>query len=576
MSYELMFQKALQLQQDGALQEAERIYRQILETAPEHVDCLNMLGLIAQNKGFHQEAVDYFFRAIKNAPRHFPLYFNVAVSLAAMQKYSQAEESFLKALELKPDLKEAYFELGNICWQQNNLSEAEKFFTAALNIDKNYLEAETNLAEIKDDVVHLQKISSGNPTALYYLGRRAMVDHNYSAAKNYLALADQRIKAVEIKKLLAQCLLEQNHKDQALQIFYQAYALAPTDSEIAVFIADIEADQKNSDIAEMFYKKAINLDPKNLKAHADYADFLVQANRTLEALEEYRSAVLIAPETPELSYNLAVILRNLEEYEQALDLMFFAFYKIPQNQEWMLSIAETLILFYSKHPDQAQKIVQNWLQKMPQCIAAIHLNDIFSGRQSSVEKQYNNLLFDHFSPTYEKTMEKIKYNVADQIASLLCKTDQKILDLGCGTGLLGVKIKNDQRSVDGVDLSKNMLQKASEKNIYANLFHDDLIHHLQTHQSTYDAIVAADVFCYIANLSQIFTLCAPQKIIFSIEADENIDTFSPIPAGRYKHNPKHIESLLKQAGYLYIEAYPTILRYEGDEAVKGIIFTARS
>ena len=48
MSYELMFQKAVELQQNGALNEAERLYRQILETAPDNVNVLNMLGLVAQ------------------------------------------------------------------------------------------------------------------------------------------------------------------------------------------------------------------------------------------------------------------------------------------------------------------------------------------------------------------------------------------------------------------------------------------------------------------------------------------------------------------------------------------------
>ena len=60
MSYELMFQKAVELQQNGALNEAEQLYRQILETAPQNADVLNLLGLIAQTKGLHSEAVNYF------------------------------------------------------------------------------------------------------------------------------------------------------------------------------------------------------------------------------------------------------------------------------------------------------------------------------------------------------------------------------------------------------------------------------------------------------------------------------------------------------------------------------------
>lgn len=74
MSYEIMFNKAVELQQNGALNEAEQIYRQILETAPENVNVLNMLGLIAQEKGLHAEAVSYFYKAVTYAPQHFPLF----------------------------------------------------------------------------------------------------------------------------------------------------------------------------------------------------------------------------------------------------------------------------------------------------------------------------------------------------------------------------------------------------------------------------------------------------------------------------------------------------------------------
>ena len=49
-----MFEKAVDLHFSGALNEAEQLYRQILETAPNNADVLNLLGLIAQQRGFHR------------------------------------------------------------------------------------------------------------------------------------------------------------------------------------------------------------------------------------------------------------------------------------------------------------------------------------------------------------------------------------------------------------------------------------------------------------------------------------------------------------------------------------------
>ena len=51
MSYELLFQRAVQLHEAGQLNEAEQIYRRILETAPQQPEVLNLLGLVAKAKG---------------------------------------------------------------------------------------------------------------------------------------------------------------------------------------------------------------------------------------------------------------------------------------------------------------------------------------------------------------------------------------------------------------------------------------------------------------------------------------------------------------------------------------------
>ena len=46
-----------------------------------------------------------------------------------------------------------------------------------------------------------------------------------------------------------------------------------------------------------------------------------------------------------------------------------------------------------------------------------------------------------------------------------------IFDLGCGTGLLGQKIKKYCSSIEGIDLSKDMLEEAKKKQIYCKLYH---------------------------------------------------------------------------------------------------------
>ncbi|MBP5353378.1 MAG: tetratricopeptide repeat protein [Alphaproteobacteria bacterium] len=574
MSYQLMFQKAVELQQNGALNEAEHIYRQILETAPDNADVLNLLGLIAQTRGIHNEAVNYFYKAAESAPHHFPIYFNLAVSLGALGKYMEAHEAYQKVLQLKPDCKEACFGIGNLYWQQNNLEAAAKAYRQALDIDSQYTEARTNLYEIENDIENLQKIADGNPMALYYLGRRTFNDKDFTGAAAYLASADKLTTDDEIKAMLGEALLQTGEPDTAHKLFLQAQNLNSQNLTAVLNLADMAAEKHQFGEAEKYYQRAIELDPRNLRAHANYANMLCQSKRTLEALEQYRHAVIIAPQTPELSYNLSLILKTLEEYEQALDLMFHAFYLAPTHDDWALNIAETLITFYQKAPEKALKITENWYQKMPENIIVKHLWATLHQQPSEVSKEYNTLLFNNFAATYEQTLGNIHYNVVAKIAELYAPMKGRILDLGCGTGLVAAALKNNDNRFTGVDIAENMLAIARQKNIYDTLLQTDILSYLQGNKQPFDVIIAADVFCYFGDLQPILQACHPTRLIFSVEVEKEAEGYKIYPQGRYKHNPEAIEKLLTACGYTQIQKHPLILRQENGVDVDGMIFEA--
>lgn len=575
MSYQLMFQKAVELQQNGALNEAEQLYRQILETAPQNADVLNLLGLIAQTKGIHNEAVNYFYKAIENAPRHFPIYFNLAISLGALGNYVEAIEAYHKVVDLKSDCKEAYLGLGNLYWAQNKTDDAKQAFQKALDIDSNYLEAQTNLAELCNDTKTLQEISTNNPQALYYLGRRAFSNLNFADSCKYLRNADELIDDDVIKATLGETLLAQGQNTEALQKFYQAVQINAHNITALVNIADLEAQNRNFREAEKYYKKSLEIDEKNLRAHANYANMLCQSKRTLEALEEYRQAVIISPQSPELSYNLALILKNLEEYEQALDLMFHAFYLDASHTDWSLNIAETLIMFNEKAPEKAKKICENWYKKMPDNIVVKHLWAVINQHSDENPNDYNHLLFNTFASTYEKTLQNINYAVVDKIAELYPDLKGQILDLGCGTGLLGKKIKKTDNELIGIDISENMLKIAETKGVYKILINQDICQYLQNKPSKIDYAVAADVFCYFGNLETIVNFIYPTPLIFSIESNKNIDSFAIQANGRYQHNPEYIRQILQKVGYTDVTSVSLVLRQENEKSIDGYIFSAK-
>ena len=72
---------------------------------------------------------------------------------------------------------------------------------------------------------------------------------------------------------------------------------------------------------------------------------------------------------------------------------------------------------------------------------------------------------------------------------------KKILDVGCGTGLVGSSLSTlGYIDLDGLDFSSDMLEVAREKRVYKNLIQADLNKKLKFNDAIYDAIICCGTF----------------------------------------------------------------------------------
>ena len=84
---------------------------------------------------------------------------------------------------------------------------------------------------------------------------------------------------------------------------------------------------------------------------------------------------------------------------------------------------------------------------------------------------------------------------SELLLSYLRKGKAKVLDAGCGTGLVGEFLfKNNFKNVEGVDFSKEMLSIASNKKVYQSLKLVDLTKKLDYKDSVFDAVICAGTF----------------------------------------------------------------------------------
>ena len=109
-------------------------------------------------------------------------------------------------------------------------------------------------------------------------------------------------------------------------------------------------------------------------------------------------------------------------------------------------------------------------------------------------------VYEDWASGYEATMLDDYGYVAPRIAADVFETlhsdrDTPILDLGCGTGLVGAELASrEYRQIDGLDISKNMLSEARSKSVYRDLLEGDMTCPLDLGDRVYAAAIGVGCF----------------------------------------------------------------------------------
>ncbi|MDC1220815.1 methyltransferase domain-containing protein [Candidatus Thioglobus sp.] len=149
------------------------------------------------------------------------------------------------------------------------------------------------------------------------------------------------------------------------------------------------------------------------------------------------------------------------------------------------------------------------------------------------------------------------------------------MDLGCGTGLSGENLQDISNNLTGIDISKNMISKANELNIYDSLIAGDIVEKLELSEEKYDLFVALDVFIYIGEITSMLNAvkkCANKNsfFIFSIETLKG-EGYSLLKSSRYAHSDSYILEVASN-GFELIASQNVKLRKEGDKWIDGKIY----
>jgi predicted TPR repeat methyltransferase len=153
------------------------------------------------------------------------------------------------------------------------------------------------------------------------------------------------------------------------------------------------------------------------------------------------------------------------------------------------------------------------------------------------------------------------------------------VDLGCGTGLMGERLRDLCDHLEGHDISAGMLRKARGKDIYDRLVKSDL-QTLVLPASGADLVTAADVLMYVGALDRTLSMVAQGLerkglFAFSVEVADEGGAATLRESRRYAHARTYVEQTLEGAGLAILSLARTTIRMDRGAPVEGLIVVAR-
>jgi predicted TPR repeat methyltransferase len=449
---------------------------------------------------------------------------NLGVLLKDLGRFEEAASAYRKALELDPHYAPAHHNLGEILQRRGDLEGARRCFTSALQFDPNLTQARLSLGNVLTDLGQF-------PAAVSHY-RQALAVAENPAARLSLGVALQRMGDLE----------------GTLREFNRVAAAAPA----------------------------------LVEARLNLANALLECGRASEAADHLRAAILLRPDFPGAQILLGVAVASRGDMEEGAAILMKALPAGTTEARAYVLLGANLVNLGQSEP--ALACFEKALERDPDAAGVRHFMDALRGvNPARPPDEYVRDIFDSYAGDFDKHLvEELGYGVPRELACAVLELPGPVrpwdvLDLGCGTGLVGMEIAAHASSLVGVDLSERMLERARDRKIYTSLHCTDLTTALgSTGTASFDLVAAADVFVYVGALDTVIP--AVRRVLrpgglfaFSTEAGDDTMTegYSLRRSGRYAHQVEYLDRLAAGNGFRIGLARPTRIRLERGKAVSG-------
>ncbi|MDX2346896.1 MAG: tetratricopeptide repeat protein [Legionella sp.] len=326
--------------------------------------------------------------------------------------------------------------------------------------------------------------------------------------------------------------------------------------------------------AIMYFSETLGFDETHENARNNLAATFIHHNRFENALTHYQVLLKSHPNHLEYCYNAGVAEMALGHLNKAR-VHFKTVLKQDANHAASLTNLASIASRLNQVPDAIHYLERAKVANPNDTSSAFMLDALTEkAPMREASNDYAQNLFDNYALHYEKHMcEALNYKLPQHIAKYLHQNMQDIspstLDIGCGTGLTGIVLREQSKHLIGIDLSPKMLFEAEQKNIYDDLIQTDAISFLSQNKNLFSLIIAADVLPYLGELNTLFkhikkNIDASGLFIFSTEISKTCD-WTLQKTARFAHHPDYIKTLAAQYNFNILQQTSLAARKQQDE-----------
>jgi len=556
-----LFFEALDCLDSGNLAAAEGKLRQARKLAPDNVPILTNLSVVLIAQDRHAEARTCAQQALSFSPGNIEALLVLADCHSRDQDFKAALDAYDKVTALEPSIAEAHNNRGLVLERLGRPADALASYERALALDGNLSDAHVN---------------RGN--ALQLLRRH---DQALAAYDRAVTLSPASAEAWLGR---GNVLHELKRHDEALAAYGEALARCPDLPPAWLGRGNVFCKLKRYEEALAAYDKASTLKPDFAEAWLNRGNALCEMRRHDEALAAYEKALAIAPGLAAAWFGRGNVHYDSKRFDAALAAYDKAIALDPALAGAWLGRGDALRLLrlVPEAIDAYRKALE--CGGDPATIS-YYLGAL--GAQSSPAappEKYVVGLFDSYADTFDHDLTRnLNYRIpillADAIRRCTGSDPLDILDLGCGTGLVGEHLRSVKRSLTGIDLSPNMLEKARQRQVYDHLICSDITRFLETQDRVFNIVAATDVFVYVGDLSPVFP--AARRALrdgglfgFSVEGTEEGD-FVLRRTLRYAHSLAYLRRLAERHRFAMEIVEPHVIRRDAGADIDGYLVLMR-